>query len=217
MLIHSLKCDTLRLGPTVKIPSHLDIVEPTCTCVLYSCLCVAARAGACVCVCVCATVLLNNTSFTRQNFKAQRTLRKGGKRKRGREERVGGLEGETKTKIQDEQWWEGQRRSDGWLSDSSQWLPVMLNTFCVRLTVCLPACPQPSVSVFWQWYTANILKQSSFIFVMFLFFRTSFTVICSSWSTNHVLWSLFLSLTAVFTTEMLTCSLVKTQWIMHSE
>lgn len=95
----------------------------------------------CVRVCVCAMVLLNNTSLTRQScdFKAQHMLRKGGERERERERevRVGGLEGETKTKIQDEQWWEGQR-SDRWLSDSCQCLPLMLNTFSVCLSVCLP-------------------------------------------------------------------------------
>lgn len=136
------------------------------------CVCVWWRQRVCVWVCVCATVLLNNTSFTRQNFKAQHTLRKGGeqKRERAREVGVGGLEGETKTKIQDEQWWEGQRRSDGWLSDGSRCLAVMLNTLCVRLTVCLPACSQPSVSAFWQRYTTNILRQSSFVCVIFLYF-----------------------------------------------
>lgn len=115
-------------GPTASILSHTDIVEHTrVTQTRYLCLCV--------------TVLLNNTSLTHQScdFKGWHMLRKGGERDRGKWE-VGGREGETKTKIQDEQWRGGQQRSDRWLSDSSQCLPMMLNrnTFCVGLTACLP-------------------------------------------------------------------------------
>lgn len=59
----------------------------------------------------CATALLNNTSVAHQNFKAQHTLRKGrAQKERQTEVGVGGLQGETKTKIQDIQWWEGQTK-----------------------------------------------------------------------------------------------------------
>lgn len=64
-------------------------------------------------------------------------------REREREVRVGGLEGETKTKIEDEQWWEGQRRSDRWLSDSSVSTNNAKHILC--LSDCLSAGPQSSV------------------------------------------------------------------------
>lgn len=70
---------------------------------------------------------------------------------------VGGLEEETKTKIQDEQWWEGQSRSDGWLSDSSQCLPLMLNTVCVCLTVCLPVHSLWSFGINTYWASSTVL------------------------------------------------------------
>lgn len=165
MLIYSLKCEPLNLshsarGPVAKTPSHTDIVEHVSVC------------GA-VCVCACVTALLNNTSFTCQNFKAQHMPRKGREWKREREEwGVGGLEGETKTKIRDEQWWEGQTRSDGWLNDSSQCLPVMVNT----LYVCPFACPQLSVYVFGEWHMTNILRLSSLIFI--IFFPVSLQITC---------------------------------------
>lgn len=74
----------------------------------------------CVGIWVRATVLLNNTSLTCQSYDFKvsthwETKEGGGWAGGGGLVWIGVLSGETKTKIWDEQWWEGQRRSEGWL------------------------------------------------------------------------------------------------------
>lgn len=108
LLIHSLKCEPLNLSHSARGRQQRHRATQTLLgtrALIYSkrirvwCrVCVRARA--------CAAALLNNTSFTCQNFKAQHTLRKGkGAKERWRGVGVGGLGGEErKTKIQDEQW-----------------------------------------------------------------------------------------------------------------
>lgn len=81
------------------------------------------------CMCVWWTALLNNTSLTRQScdFKVQHMLRDSEERKTPGRVGVGGLKKETK--IQDEQWWEGQRRGNGYSSSSTLFRGLVSKTF----------------------------------------------------------------------------------------
>lgn len=119
-----------------------------------------------VCVPVWRCYWIIHLSLVRTSKLSARWEREERKREREREGEVevGGLERETKT--QDEQWWEGQRRSNGWLNYSSHCLPDSNGKHILYLS----ACPQLSVYVFGQWHMTEILGLSSFIFVMFLYF-----------------------------------------------